>query len=108
MGVNFPGKKRYEGVRFNVISVTRGSTFQEKSVTKVYGSTLLALQEGVGVSFPGKKRYEGVRFNIISVTREVGVNFPGKKRYITREWPLTSQRKSGGAANYGGTKVPSG
>ena len=23
-GVNFPGKKRYEGVRFNVISVTRG------------------------------------------------------------------------------------
>ena len=23
-GVNFPGKKRYEGVRFNVIGVTRG------------------------------------------------------------------------------------
>ena len=23
-GVKFPGRKRYEGVRFNVISVTRG------------------------------------------------------------------------------------
>ena len=36
-GVLFSGeKKRYEGVRFNVISVTRGwmgSNFQEKSVT---------------------------------------------------------------------------
>ena len=39
MGVgvsNFPEKKRYEGVRFNVISVTR---------------------RWVGVQFPGKKRY---------------------------------------------------
>ena len=35
-GVSFPGKKRYEGVRFNVISVTRG---------------------WVGVKFPGKKCY---------------------------------------------------
>ena len=35
-GVKFSGKKRYEGVRFNVISVTRG---------------------WVGVKFPGKKRY---------------------------------------------------
>ena len=35
-GVSFPGKKRYEGLRFNVISVTRG---------------------WVGVKFPGKKRY---------------------------------------------------
>ena len=34
MGVSFPGKKRYEGVQFNVISVTRG---------------------WVGVKFPGKK-----------------------------------------------------
>ena len=34
--VSFPGKKRYDGVRFNVISVTR---------------------EWVGVKFPGKKRY---------------------------------------------------
>ena len=33
---NFPGKKRFEGVRFNVISVTRG---------------------WVGVHIPGKKRY---------------------------------------------------
>ena len=35
-GVSFPGKKHYEGVRFNVVSVTRG---------------------WVGVKFPGKKRY---------------------------------------------------
>ena len=33
VGVGFPGKKRYGGVRFNVISVTRvGSNSQEKSV----------------------------------------------------------------------------
>ena len=34
--VKFTGKKCYEGVRFNVISITRGgrgSNFQEKSVT---------------------------------------------------------------------------
>ena len=32
-GVHFSGKKRYEGVRFNVISVTRGwgSNFQKKT-----------------------------------------------------------------------------
>ena len=35
-GVSFLGKKRYEGVRFNIISVTRG---------------------WVGIKFPGKKRY---------------------------------------------------
>ena len=35
-GVTFSGKKHYGGVRFNVISVTRG---------------------WVGVQFPGKKRY---------------------------------------------------
>ena len=35
-GVNFSEEKRYEGVRFNVISVTRG---------------------WVGVQIPGKKRY---------------------------------------------------
>ena len=35
-GVRFSGKKRYEGVMFNVISVTRG---------------------WVGVQFPGKQRY---------------------------------------------------
>ena len=34
--VKFSGKKRNEGVRFNVISITRG---------------------WVGVQFPGKKRY---------------------------------------------------
>ena len=35
-GVNFSGKKRYEGARFNVISVMRGwagSNFHKKSVT---------------------------------------------------------------------------
>ena len=36
MGVSFPGKKRYKGVRFNVISVTKG---------------------WVVVKFSGKKRY---------------------------------------------------
>ena len=35
-GFSFPGKKCYEGLRFNVISVTRG---------------------WVGVKFPGKKHY---------------------------------------------------
>ena len=70
MGISFPGKKRYEGVRFNVISITRG---------------------WMGVKFPGKKRYDGVRFNVISITRGwVGVKFPGKKRYVTLEWPPTA------------------
>ena len=35
-GINFSGEKRYEGVMFNVISVTRGWVgveFPEKSVT---------------------------------------------------------------------------
>ena len=35
-GVKFSGKKCYEGVRFNVISVTRGgrgSKYPEKSIT---------------------------------------------------------------------------
>ena len=35
-GVSFPEKKHYDGVRFNVISVTRGSEgskSEEKSVT---------------------------------------------------------------------------
>ena len=36
MGVSFPGKKRYEGVRFKVVSVT---------------------MRWVGVKFPGKKHY---------------------------------------------------
>ena len=37
-GLTFSGKKRYEGVRFNVISVTGGGWV-------------------VAVQFPGKKRY---------------------------------------------------
>ena len=40
-----------------------GVSFPEKWVTKMYGSTLLALRGG-------------------------GVTFPGKKRYLTLEWPL--------------------
>ena len=43
-GVSFPGKKRYEGVRFNVISVTRG---------------------WVGVKFPGKKHYVTLEWPLI-------------------------------------------
>ena len=53
-GVSFPGKKRYKGVRFNVISVTRVwvgvkwvSDFLENSVTNV---TLLRVTTGGWVS----------------------------------------------------------
>ena len=46
-GVSFPGKKRYEGVRFNVISVTRG---------------------WVGVKFPGKKRYVTLEWPLKEMT----------------------------------------
>ena len=41
-GLTFSRKKRYEGVRSNVISVTRG---------------------WVGVKFPGKKRYVHLKLN---------------------------------------------
>ena len=44
-GVRFSGKKHYEGVRFNVISVTRG---------------------WVGVQFPGKKRYVTLKWPLIA------------------------------------------
>ena len=43
-GVRFPIKKRYVGVRFNVISITRG---------------------WVGVKFPGKKRYVTLEWSIL-------------------------------------------
>ena len=46
--------------------------FQKKSVTKMYGSTLLLISvtnEWAGAKFPEKKRYEDVRFNVISITR---------------------------------------
>ena len=46
-GVNFYGKKHYEGVRFNVISVTRG---------------------WVGVHFPGKKRYVTLEWPLMEKT----------------------------------------
>ena len=45
-GVIFSGKNRYEGVRFNVISVTRG---------------------WVGVQFPGKKRYVTLEWPLTSL-----------------------------------------
>ena len=44
VGVSFPEKKHYEGVRFNVISVARGgsgSNFQGKSVTLHLSSPLV-------------------------------------------------------------------
>ena len=43
VGVSFPRKKRYEGVRFNVISVTRCG----------------------GVKFPGKKRYVSLEWPLV-------------------------------------------
>ena len=43
-GVKFSGKKHYKGVRFNVISVTRG---------------------WVGVQIPGKKRYATLEWPLI-------------------------------------------
>ena len=43
-GSNFPKKTRYEGVRFNVISITRG---------------------WVGVQFPGKKRYVTLEWPLV-------------------------------------------
>ena len=51
-GVNFSGGKRYEGVRFNVISVTRG---------------------WVGVHIPGKKRYVTLEWPLYEKCRESGV-----------------------------------
>ena len=54
----------------------RVSDFPEKSVTKMYGSTLLPLRKGW-----------------------VGDKFPEKKRYVTLEWPpiyLYSLHKSQG------------
>ena len=62
-------KKRYKGLRFNVISVTRRW-----------------VDGWVGVKFTEKKRFKGARFNVISLTRwGVGVKFPEKKRYVTPE-----------------------
>ena len=45
---------------------------RKKSVTKVYGSTLLLALRGITVT-----------------SGWVGVKFPGKKRYVTLEWPLS-------------------
>ena len=65
-GVRFSRKKRYEGVMFNVNSVTRGWVGVQ-------------FPEKWGVRFSRKKRYEGVIFNVNSVTRGwVGVQFPEK------------------------------
>ena len=44
-GINFSGKKHYKvkGVRFNVISVTRGSNFQEKKLGQLTPTLTLGL-----------------------------------------------------------------
>ena len=55
-GCQISRKKHYKGAR-NVINVMRewvGVKLQEKCVTKIYGSTLLALSEGGSVKFPLK------------------------------------------------------
>ena len=54
-GVRFYGKKRYEGVRFNVICVTRG---------------------WVGVQFPHKKRYVTLEWPLILFYRKQRLFFP--------------------------------
>ena len=53
-GVSFPGQKRYEGVRFNVICVSRG---------------------WVGVKFPGKKRYVTLEWPLMGVYRWIFSKF---------------------------------
>ena len=50
-GVSFPGKKHYEDVRFNVISLTR---------------------EWVGVKFPGKKHYVTLEWPLGEIFRQNG------------------------------------
>ena len=59
VGVNFPGKKRYEGVRFNV---TRG---------------------WVGVKFPGKKRYVTLEWPLTSFIKICILNKPRATRPIS-------------------------
>ena len=56
-GVSFPGNKRYEGVRFNVISVTRG---------------------WVGVKFPGKKRYVTLGWPLTQCISATGTGYIGQ------------------------------
>ena len=64
--VHFPDKKCYEGVRFNIITVTRG---------------------WVGFNYQDKKSYKVVLFNVISITRGwVDVKFLEKEHYVTLEW----------------------
>ena len=58
-GDELRGKKRYEDVRFNVTSITRFEFRGKKSVTKMYGSMLLALRgsgfwSGLGSNIPKK------------------------------------------------------
>ena len=50
-GVGFSGKKRYEGVRFNVICVTRvWVQFPEKSVTQHLDSPIHDMKQEVHIS----------------------------------------------------------
>ena len=65
------------------------SAFLGKSITKMYGSTLLfrVTRRWVGVKFPGKKRYVTLEVEW-PLTRGVGgCQFSIKKRYVTLEWP---------------------
>ena len=62
-GAKFPGKKHYEGVHLNVISVTRGC---------------------VGVNFPGKKRYETLEWPLkcyYRPTASLQLNNKGNTKY---------------------------
>ena len=52
-GLRFSGKKRYEGVMFNVISVTRG---------------------WVGVQFPEKKRYVTLEWPLCSILLHLSID----------------------------------
>ena len=79
MGVKFPGNNHYGGVRFNVSSVTKGwgeGVKFKKSITKVYGSTLLVLRGGRGEGRCAKFPEKNVRG---SALRGGGCNIFGKK-----------------------------
>ena len=55
------------------------SNFQKKSVTKIYGSTLLALRGVDGVKFPEKSVTKTYTSTLLPLRGVDGVKFPGKK-----------------------------
>ena len=71
MVVKFSGKKRYEGVRFNVISVTRG---------------------WVGVQFPDKNRYVTLEWPLEDVFSVPCVHFSVQFKIITPPLPGPKSR----------------